>query len=105
MTPPRYASVRRSNCCPSRCCPPTQLLSSGLQFLRQPFPSDSAGHCLGDALGMGQHLTEVVPDKIVELVGSTEARGALLLLATVDGLGLSGTDVVVVATLEMTGGA
>src|SRR3990172_2574165 len=83
----------------------TYLLASSLQLLRQPLSRNGTLHRLGDAFGMSQHLTQVTPDQIIELVSSTEARGAFVLLAAVDRLGFRGTDVVVVAPFEVPGSA
>ena len=56
-----------------------EVLLAGLQLLRQPLASVRPPQRIRDGLGMGQHLAQILPDDLVELLGRGVARGAFLL--------------------------
>jgi hypothetical protein len=53
--------------------PLTQLFPAGLEFLGQPVTPMSPLQGIGNALWMGQHLTEVLPNQFIELMGGNVA--------------------------------
>ena len=72
----------------------TEVLPTGLQFLRQPPSAVRPLQGVGDATGMGEDLAEVLPDQIVELPRRSVAGGAIFVPAGPGPLLLAGADVV-----------
>jgi hypothetical protein len=53
--------------------PLTELFPAGLKFLRQPVLTVGSLQSIGNALWMGQHLTEILPNQCIELMGGNVA--------------------------------
>src|SRR5688500_941507 len=84
---------------------PLDLLTAGLQLLREPVAPGGSLQGGRDTLWVQQHRTEVAPDQFVQLAGRRKARRALRLLSAVDRLGLTGADVVGEFVLDVPPGA
>ena len=78
-----------------------QIVSAGLQFLREPGATLRPLHGQRQALGMPQHGADVGPDDLVELLHGDQPRAAPCLPAGEDRMHLPATGVVGIAPARL----
>jgi hypothetical protein len=80
-----------------------QVFPSRLKLLRQPATSVSSLQSLPDAFRMGQDLTQVLPNQFIQFTSRDVASRAALMLMSVNNIGLSPADVIVVTRRPLAG--
>jgi hypothetical protein len=82
-----------------------QVFASRLQLLREPVTPLRSLQSRGNDFGMGQHLTQIIPDQFIQLVGWDITSQTTMVEMGIDRIRLSPTDIIGIARVQLARGA